>query len=493
MWNEKKLSPPADRGQVVALIIFTLGVGTLLPWNFFITATQYFKERLTVPNVTSNGTSGGTTTDYNYDSWMALLSQLPLLLFTLLNSFLYQWVRERVRVVVSLVTIFFLFSLTAVLISVPLQPDAFFSITMATIWFINMCSAVLQCSLFGVVSLFPHRYSSLFMSGQCLSGVFAAVALLCSILSNADKSSAALGYFIAPCVATLGTLLCYLLLPHLDFARFYLNRNQCEAETSQELMDSTDKKVVSGEDLETNGKFLSETQESPERSSVFAVFKKVTTFSPECKINVSVTHKRQKDEGRTYVIVRLSCGTNVFSSLHWSVGPSCVSQIWSMALCITCVFTVTLSVFPVIAVRVQTVYKDNAAWDKVFTCICCFIVFNVMDLAGRAAPSLVQWPSKESFLFPVTVASRLVFIPVVMMCNINNSRLTVLFGHDCAFITIMALFSFSNGYLASLCMAYAPQLVHRKDCETTGSLMTFFLVLGLALGAAFSFLLGKLV
>lgn len=37
------------------------------------------------------------------------------------------------------------------------------------------------------------------------------------------------------------------------------------------------------------------------------------------------------------------------------------------------------------------------------------------------------------------------------------------------------------------------RFVHGKDRETAGSLMTFFLILGLALGASFSFLLGKLV
>lgn len=35
-----------------------------------------------------------------------------------------------------------------------------------------------------------------------------------------------------------------------------------------------------------------------------------------------------------------------------------------MAACVTCVFAVTLSVFPVITVRVQTVYQDNAAWSE---------------------------------------------------------------------------------------------------------------------------------
>lgn len=70
---------------------------------------------------------------------------------------------------------------------------------------------------------------------------------------------------------------------------------------------------------------------------------------------------------------------------------------------------------------------------------------------------LVPQPSKGSLLFPATVVSRLVFVPLLMMCNVENSRLTVLFSHDAAFVAIMALFSFSNGYLATLCMAYAPQ------------------------------------
>ncbi|XP_022065321.2 equilibrative nucleoside transporter 2-like [Acanthochromis polyacanthus] len=433
MSNEKK---PADHGHAVGLIIFVLGLGTLLPWNFFITASQYFNERLAAPNTTANGSSDSTFKDYNYDSWMALLSQLPLLLFTLLNSFLYQWVRERFRVAFSLVSILLLFSLTAALVQVPMEPDAFFSVTMATIWFINMFGAVLQGSLFGVVGLFPPRYSTLFMSGQGLAGIFAAVAMLCSILTKPDQSSAALGYFITPCVATLGTLMCYLLLPHLEFARFYLNRSQ---ETSQELLSSTDKSVVNinEKELEAERTYVSEPEE---RSSVLAVFKKI----------------------------------------------------WLMALCVTCVFAVTLSVFPVITVRVRTVFRDNSAWDKVFTCVCCFIVFNVMDLVGRSAPSLLQWPSKQSRLFPAAVLLRLVFIPLLMLCNIQNSNVTV-FSHDICFVIIMALFSFSNGYLASLCMAYAPQLVRSKDCETAGSLMTFFLVLGLAVGASFSFLLGKLV
>uniref|UniRef100_A0A3Q3GZH2 Solute carrier family 29 member 2 n=1 Tax=Labrus bergylta TaxID=56723 RepID=A0A3Q3GZH2_9LABR len=288
MSMEKKQTAPADRGHAVGVIVFVLGVGTLLPWNFFITASQYFNGRLRAPNNTSNATLEGATKDYKYDSWMALLSQLPLLLFTLLNSFLHQRVKERFRVAFSLVLIFLLFSLTAGLVQVAMEPDTFFSVTMATIWFINMCGAVLQGSLFGVVGLFPLQYSTLFMSGQGLAGIFAALAMLFSILSNADENSAALGYFITPCVATLMTLLCYLLLPHLKFADFYLNKRQSErVEVMQTLLSSTEKKPLNqtAKDLEASGT-VPDTDQNQDRSSVFAVFKKIWRMAAVCDLGV---------------------------------------------------------------------------------------------------------------------------------------------------------------------------------------------------------------
>ncbi|KAJ3614299.1 hypothetical protein NHX12_017873 [Muraenolepis orangiensis] len=431
---------PVDRGQATAIIVFILGLGTLLPWNFFVTASLYFNNRL---NVTLNGTQTGHT-DYSFNSWMAFLSMLPLLLFTLLNSFLYQLVQERVRVAFSMVAILLLFSLTAALVQVPdadMGPDTFFAVTMATIWFINMFSAVLQGSLFGMVGLLPSRFNTLFMSGQGLAGIFAALAMLCSVLSNAEGGADALGYFITPCVAMGAILFCYTLLPHLEFARYYLNRDEPNVQLIEKMpIESQDKPIVKiSKDPEVQvlqGYQLPE-KHNQKRLSVFAVFKKI----------------------------------------------------WLMAACVTCTFAVTLAVFPVITVKVKTVYRDYARWDKVFTCVCCFIVFNSMDLVGRSIPSLVKWPSKESRLFPVAVLSRVLFIPLLMMCNIPNSRLGGIFANDFAFVIIMALFAFSNGYLASLCMAYAPRLVRSGDCETAGALMTFFLALGLSLGASISFFL----
>jgi len=49
---------------------------------------QYFQGRLNETEST-NGTVA-VRKEYYFNNWMTLLSQLPLLLFTLLNSFLYQ-------------------------------------------------------------------------------------------------------------------------------------------------------------------------------------------------------------------------------------------------------------------------------------------------------------------------------------------------------------------------------------------------------------------
>ncbi|KAG8535861.1 hypothetical protein GDO81_027594, partial [Engystomops pustulosus] len=103
-------------------------------------------------------------------------------------------------------------------------------------------------------------------------------------------------------------------------------------------------------------------------------------------------------------------------------------------------------------------------------------------------------PGKDSKLLPIMVAARLVFLPLFMLCNVMpRSYLPVYLAHDAWYICIMVFFALSNGYLASLCMCFGPKKVNVHEAETAGAIMAFFLSLGLALGAGFSFLLRILV
>ncbi|XP_073763750.1 equilibrative nucleoside transporter 2 [Danio rerio] len=455
---------PADRGFLVAIIFFILGLGTLLPWNFFMTASMYFNKRLNTSE-SGNGTIASGK-EYYFNNWMTLLSQLPLLLFTLLNSILYPRISEKMRIGGSLVFIFLLFFLTAVLVMIPMEEDRFFSITMATIWFINSFGAVLQGSLFGLVGLLPQKYSAVFMSGQGLAGTFAALAMIFAIASEAKSDSAALGYFITPCVGTLITLFSYMMLPKLEFARFYLENKgkSYELETSRELLPTGDAEVSEKTSEPLNGP--------------------VANGTPSNGIN-SVS---EEDSGKqAFISLQQESASTQKSSVI-----QVFRKIWVMAFCVTFVFIVTLSVFPAVTVDVKTAYGGK--WEQYFIPVFCFLCFNLCDWAGRTVTSVFKWPHKDSRLFPLLVVSRVIFVPLLMMCNVQDRQnLPVLFSNDFIFVFIMLLFSVSSGYFVCLSMTYAPQLVEPKDAETAGALMTFFLALGLSLGAAISFPLRLLV
>lgn len=81
-----------------------------------------------------------------------------------------------------------------------------------------------------------------------------------------------------------------------------------------------------------------------------------------------------------------------------------------------------------------------------------------MSANSGGGPCGLCQPAKESWLFPALVVSRVVFVPLLMLCNVQHrSYLPVFFSHDAAFTAIMVLFSVSSGYFVCLSMSYAPQ------------------------------------
>nr|XP_046224420.1 equilibrative nucleoside transporter 1-like isoform X1 [Oncorhynchus gorbuscha] len=118
----------------------------------------------------------------------------------------------------------------------------------------------------------------------------------------------------------------------------------------------------------------------------------------------------------------------------------------------------------------------------------------VSDWAGRSLTAVCMWPGKDSKLVPIFMVARVIFVPLFMLCNVQpRYNLPVVFQHDAWFIVFMILFAFSSGYLASLCMCFGPKLVAPHEAETAGAIMAFFLSLGLALGASFSFFFRAIV
>uniref|UniRef100_A0A8D2QG97 Solute carrier family 29 member 1 (Augustine blood group) n=1 Tax=Zonotrichia albicollis TaxID=44394 RepID=A0A8D2QG97_ZONAL len=374
------------RYKAVWLIFFILGLGTLLPWNFFMTAREYFISRLGDPEETSH--VGNQTVPPSYlqsvfDNFMTLCAMVPLLLFTCLNSFIHQRIPQQIRISGSLVAIGLVFLVTAIMVKVPMEPLPFFVFTMISIVFINSFGAILQSSLFGLAGLLPVSYTAPIMSGQGLAGTFAALAMIFSIAIGAQQPESFIGYFTTACVTIVLAIISYVILPHM---------------------------------------------------------------------------------------------------------------LWVLALSVCFVFTVTIGVFPAITANVSTVLGEGNKWGLYFIPVSCFLLFNVFDWTGRSLTALFTWPGMDSCLLPVMVVLRVIFVPLFMLCNVQpRYYLPVVFSHDAWYIIFMIFFSISNGYLASLCMCFGPKKVLVHEAETAGAVMAFFLSLGLALGAALSFLVRMLI
>ena len=58
--EDSRESPPRDRFNAVYLVFYLLGMGTLLPWNFFISVNSYWDYKFRDVNATAN---------HNSDAW----------------------------------------------------------------------------------------------------------------------------------------------------------------------------------------------------------------------------------------------------------------------------------------------------------------------------------------------------------------------------------------------------------------------------------------
>uniref|UniRef100_A0A4W4HB58 Solute carrier family 29 member 1a n=1 Tax=Electrophorus electricus TaxID=8005 RepID=A0A4W4HB58_ELEEL len=406
------INSPRDRYKAVWIIFFILGLGTLLPWNFFMTATMYFTSRLkstptngAVVNQTANSTLAAVDVrnvlESKFNNVMTLCAMVPLLIFTCLNSFIHQRIPQKLRISGSLSVILLVFLITAVLVKVDMTPLSFFVVTMIKIVCINSFGAILQGSLFGLAGMLPASYTTPIMSGQGLAGTFAAFSMICALATGSELQDSAFGYFITACVVILLAIVSYIALPKMATA------------------------VVS-----LTG------EETTHNISVFAIFKKIRV----------------------------------------------------MALSVCFIFMITIGMFPAVTVDVKSSVANGSIWEIYFIPVACFLLFNVMDWAGRSLTAVCMWPGKDSIWLPGLVIARVVFIPLFILCNVQpRNNLPVLFDHDAWYIIFMIVFSFSNGYLASLCMCFGPKKVAQHEAETAGTIMVFFLSLGLALGAAVSF------
>jgi len=452
---------PRDNFKVVYVIFYWLGIGTLLPWNMFITVNDYWNYKLrtvevddgTVPAIDSAGedqessgylveddatssnvtiTPGWVPNDLQkaWGGYLAVASMVPNVTFLILNGLFGHKFKTQPRLIVSLIFVILMFTFTSVMVQINTDEwqDTFLTITLASVVFININAAIFQGGILGVAGGFPPAYMGAVFSGQAVGGIFASGTNVVVKALGANATQSAFFCFVISVVFLFTSLIAYGVASRTEFYQHYLGE---------------------------------EKSKSPEKKAEDAKLIENGSNAPSVPIKVNP--------------VRV------------------LFQISPYAAAVLICFLVTLGCFPAITMQVQSTLPPDSAWSQTFYVpVACFLLFNIGDYLGRFLAGLIQWPKPGkvgSFITLFLSISRFVFLPLFLLCNIRpNERglTTVQFESDVAYIIIMLLFSVSNGYIGSICMISGPQLVRAEEAQTAASLMVALLGLGLGSGAFLS-------
>ncbi|XP_065195002.1 equilibrative nucleoside transporter 3-like [Sycon ciliatum] len=442
-------SGPDDRYHMTYWLLYLQGVGTLLPWNMFITAVTYFQYKFG----TDHGAAGEHKADF--ENYFEVVSMVPNIMFLFLNMLFKHLIGLQKRLVVSISIMFLAFVVTCILIYVDTfsWQNGFFAVTLIIAFCVNAASASYQSGLYGMAAFLSEgKYTQAIMGGQGFSGLFSAVANIIALSAGSAVQPMALGYFLSATVVLALCLVAVILMPRLTFVSYHLSRHEGGGKASDGEINSINESGYDGDDDASDTQALTGGADAK-----VADAKKMPNF---------------------WVIIR---------------------KIYHLALSVAGIFFVTLAVFPAVSQSVASVaarhanVKLNVWQDKYFVSLTTFLLFNAGDYAGRTAAGMVQLLGPRSIC--IISFLRLGFLPLFALCNAypDDRTMSVVFDSDVYPVLFMSLLALSNGYISSLCMMTAPGLVEPHERETTGTMMAFCLGAGLTAGAGFSFAMKAII
>lgn len=430
-------------------IFFFIGVGSSLPWNVFITAQAYFQRRLE-----------GTTYEDVFLNWFSMAFNVSTLMTMLIRTVV---IAERMAgavrtVLVSLVAIMIIMFMHCTWTRMPeFHGYPFFYMTMLSIFLVACASTLMQEGLLRIVATFPPQYTQAVVSGQSFAGLAVSlsnfiilwgkshddVGLLSVVHANSDLC--AFLYFVLVFITLVLCLLVFAILTQMTLFRQYYAIDQLAIRKVKYLDEcSSEADTIDGMDLSPRKHLLEEEEEEEGDIS-----KKVDVLKVAFKI-------------------------------RW------------YAAAMFFIFIVTLGVFPGITSAIQSIDPEKCIFSlKLFTPFT-LILFNASDFVARLSAS--WWPKLgQGKLFLISIA-RLIFFPLLMLCNLQNESheviSAVVFRSDIEAMFFIAACAFSNGLLCTLAFMEYPSLLRQNaEKETGGSIIYFVLSIGLTAGSLMSFVL----
>lgn len=443
-------------------LFFFLGICALLPWNAFITASNFFHSRLV-----------GTTYENTFESFIGLVfTSFNLFAIVLFIPGVQALFAESTLVVVPFFlkgTVFLTMTILTVA-GLTLSAEALFGVTLFLVIVAGIMSTPSIAGVLSLASKAPPETGDLispFFMGEALSGVLMSVVSLvttvasqtapsCSALSDNStrvddgnqQDWGAFSYFLVAALACYSCILLY------HIARRGLGTVSSEGFDDGDGDDDGEKK----------------------------------------KSGIDATAPQERDSREhiadTRTAVRKASQPELPENETWEL-----NAVWKIAKvvfypCLTLILTfgVTLSLFPAItAATVSTSYckpGSSAFHNQLFVPVL-FLLFNMGDFGGR-----VIHLYKQPFSPPQLVALallRLGFVPFFLLMNLRGSRLDPVFTADAWPICITFLFGLSNGFVATAGFVAAPFLVPSQHRRVVSLLTVLCQELGCVIGICLSF------
>lgn len=205
--------------------IFVLGIGVLLPFYAFISASSYFERRLCSSNYHSsfeNAFSFG----YNFSQPFGLY----------LSLFYGQKVSIMTQVRIPFILYSIIFTMITITVIIDIEANTLFWINFFGILCCGFLGAILNGGLFAITATLPSHYTSSLMIGGASAGLLVALGSFLTVISTLDSScdtqsneddnckaySFDYGSFIYFLLSTIVLYLCIVLFEYLIRHPFYV-------------------------------------------------------------------------------------------------------------------------------------------------------------------------------------------------------------------------------------------------------------------------------
>lgn len=294
-----EINPPYDRYKLIFFTLLLHGVGTLTPWNMFITAKEYFTEYKL---------GGHSEYSDNFIQYIGLASQIPNVFFNWINIFVNLGGNLTPRIVLSILIEVFVFIVTVALAMADSVswPGVFFWITMASVVVLNIAGGIYQNSVYGMAAKLPFKYTGAVVLGSNISGTLTAIISIASLYFSSSKRTAAIYYFIAAMFVLLACFDTYFALPLNKFYRYHEMLHSKELEKS---------KIVSGRAASRPPYLTIFRQAFPQLFNVFFVFFVTLAIFPAVHSDIKVSDPDFVVPDKLYVNVLCFLTFNFFAMI----------------------------------------------------------------------------------------------------------------------------------------------------------------------------------